>query len=317
MSHVLELRPVRSQEIAQWAQLTMEGLPCEDLPDEAEYARVFVDEPEESRRTAYLAWSGDRPVARLRLQQEDDSATTWAIGLAADLQSPELAAAVVAAIEDWARTAHARQLSAEVGADLAGAFVATGHRPRRLRVRMRAKLERRPAPCPLPMREVHLASEEELQAIARLYYESYLGTIDDEGEGPEGALAEVRHIAEGQYGTFLAACSLALEHDGRLAGAALVTEWREAALLAEVMIQPDHRGRGYARPLIQAAMNACLDAGWQEMVLTVTLGNVPAEGLYRRMGFRPDSGCEWHFFEKDLDGDGNASTASVRSTEIP
>ncbi|RPI58006.1 MAG: GNAT family N-acetyltransferase [Chloroflexi bacterium] len=316
MIHKVELLPVRTKEIAHWARLTVEGLACVELAGEAEAAREFMDEPKESRQRAYLAWSGGRPVARLRLKEEGERARTWAIGLAPEARTPALRTAVVKAAEEWARGSGARQLLSEVETDMAGAFAAAGHRTQRVRVSMRARLERRPVLCELPMHHVYLAGEDEAQALARLYYESYLGTIDDEGEGPEGALAEARKTAEGEYGTFLPACSFALEREGALAGAVLVTEAEDAVLLAEVMVHPLARGRGYARPLIQAAINASLDAGWQEMILMVTLGNVPAEGLYRRMGFRPDPGCEWHYFDKDLDRDGNESMTTARGEGI-
>ncbi|HSJ52285.1 MAG TPA: GNAT family N-acetyltransferase [Anaerolineae bacterium] len=316
MIYKLELRPVRDREVSHWARLTMEGLACSELADEAEVAADFMDEPEESRRMAYLAWSSNRPVARLRLKEQGDRATAWAIGFSAEARTPELGTALVGAVENWARVSGARRLLCELEADAAAAFGAAGYRRQRVRVNMRARLERRPVLCERPMHHVYLDREDELQAMARLYHETYLGTIDDEGEGPEGALAEARQTAEGGYGTFLPACSFALESEGALAAAVLVTEARDAVLLAEVMVHPRHRGRGYARSLIQAAMNASLDSGWQEMVLTVTLGNVPAEGLYRRMGFRPEPGCEWHFLEKDLARQGGAPLTNARSLEI-
>jgi len=300
MSEELTLRQVGSTEVIHWARLTVQGLPCERSKDVDAMVQEFSAEPEESKRAAYLAWHGGRPVARLRLKQEDGTATTWAIGFTPEPVAPELDSALVRAVEDLVCAWGARRLLCELQGKAASAFAAAGYRTQRVRVNMRGKLIRRPVICDLPMHPISLDDEDQAQAMAHLYHESYLGTIDDEGEDLEEALAEVHRTRAGEYGPFLPACSFALKDGGRLAGAVLVTQDEDAVLLAEVMVHPRYRGRGYARPLIQAAMNASLDAGWQEMTLTVTLGNVPAEGLYRRMGFREKPGCEWYYLVKEL-----------------
>jgi GNAT superfamily N-acetyltransferase len=162
---------------------------------------------------------------------------------------------------------------------------------------------RRPVVCDRTPRHPRPDDEADVEAIGQLYYNAYRGAIDDIGQSPADAMNEAKETLGGYFGRFLANCSFILDGNDGLAGATLVTEaYEETALLAEVMVHPGYRGRGYARPLIQAAMNACLDEGWKKMILTVTRNNVPAEGLYRRMGFEEEPGTEFYQMEKKLAG---------------
>jgi GNAT superfamily N-acetyltransferase len=168
---------------------------------------------------------------------------------------------------------------------------------------MMAEPVRQPVICDQALRHPQPDDEADVEALGRLYYDAYRGAVDDIGQSPADAMHEARETIAGYFGRFLAGCSFVLDGQDGLAGATLVTEASEdTALLAEVMVHPAYRGKGYARPLIQAAMNACLDEGWHKMILTVTRNNVPAEGLYRRMGFEEERGTEFYQLEKRLAG---------------
>jgi RimJ/RimL family protein N-acetyltransferase len=60
---------------------------------------------------------------------------------------------------------------------------------------------------------------------------------------------------------------------------------RHKAHLFSMYVDAGHRGSGLAWQLVEAVVAAARDAGAVVLHLTVTVGNVPAQRLYRRMGF--------------------------------
>jgi RimJ/RimL family protein N-acetyltransferase len=83
------------------------------------------------------------------------------------------------------------------------------------------------------------------------------------------------------------------DEGGRVAGYALMGPARDddAAGLGElgaIYLDPDARGRGYGRPLLQAAVAELASAGFDAVVLWVLTANAPARRFYERAGFRPD-----------------------------
>jgi GNAT superfamily N-acetyltransferase len=230
------------------------------------------------------------------------------VGLHPEVAAEGLQPAFLAAVERRARREGAQHLVLALSLPLARSLdsmvAAAGYRLAKRRVTMEAPLVRRPASCPRPMRPVRPDDAGEAEALARVMLESYAGGIDYEGETLDETLDEVRRVMGDGWGPFLPDCSFVLLGDeGEPGGAALVTqEVADETWLCEVFVHPRYRGQGCARPLIQAAMNACLDRGYARMGLMVTLGNVPAEGLYRRLGFAEEEGSEEHHFEKELTG---------------
>jgi len=80
---------------------------------------------------------------------------------------------------------------------------------------------------------------------------------------------------------------------GRVAGYALAAPARDddATGLGEleaIYLDPDARGRGLGRPLLDAALAALARAGFTTVVLWVLTANAPARRFYERAGFRPD-----------------------------
>jgi ribosomal protein S18 acetylase RimI-like enzyme len=130
--------------------------------------------------------------------------------------------------------------------------------------------------CPTAADEVQLAS---------LMYHAYLGTIDYEGEDEAAALEEVRRTFAGQYGSFLWSASRVMERDAALASAALLTRWEGKPFVAFSMTRPEFKRRGLARACLESAVNQLLLEGEQELWLAVTLANVAAMSLYRKLGF--------------------------------
>jgi ribosomal protein S18 acetylase RimI-like enzyme len=153
------------------------------------------------------------------------------------------------------------------------------------RIPMEFRLRRETIRLDAPCRPVRATDRQDL---AILLYAAYHGTIDDEGETFADALAEIDKLFAGGYGEFLANCSFVTEEGEFLASACLITWWppHDAPLVAFTMTRPAARKRGLARNLLQASMNALLDAGYERLTLIVTDGNAPARRLYASLGFR-------------------------------
>lgn len=123
------------------------------------------------------------------------------------------------------------------------------------------------------------------EALAALLSAAYAGTIDDEGETPEQALAEIDRTMGGAYGPYLGDCSFLVEAEGQPVAASLITGWKEAPLVAFVMVAPPFQGRGLGELVLRQSMGALWERGEAELVLFVTDGNTPAQRLYARLGF--------------------------------
>jgi ribosomal protein S18 acetylase RimI-like enzyme len=305
----VQVRVVADDEIATWARVS--AATVDEGEDEAKVAAELANASPYWRHRSWLAWlagSGDGPdarkaIARLRMELNGRRAMAWSIGVLPEAFAQGLEPALLRGIEVSARAAGAQHLLLQVTSGRVATAGRAGYRLLKSRVEMVADLEPKPVASDARLRHPRPDDEAEVQSLGRLYYEAYRGTIDDEGDTPEEALEETRRCLRGGYGRFLADCSYVLDADaaGELAGAALITHETDGeALLAEAIVHPRYRGQGYARPLIQSAMNACVHRGYRRMWLMVTRHNVPAEGLYRRLGFREEPGSEVYQLEKEL-----------------
>ncbi len=131
-------------------------------------------------------------------------------------------------------------------------------------------------------------TSERKEQLARLMLCAYRGSVDDEGETFEDAVAEVGRTIEGGYGTLLTNCSfLHREQRGsRIISASIVTLYRGAPLLAFSMTHPDHVRRGLAGSLLAASIVALQAEGHSLLNLSVHRDNEAAIALYRSFGFR-------------------------------
>ncbi len=123
------------------------------------------------------------------------------------------------------------------------------------------------------------------EALADLMLDAYRGTIDDEGETLEDAIAEVDRTFAGEYGDFLGAFSRVLERERQLASACLITLFEGKPWLSVSMTRPRWTRQGFAGGLLNECLNLLAEARYQEIGLIVTEGNSAAEELYRSLGF--------------------------------
>jgi len=86
-------------------------------------------------------------------------------------------------------------------------------------------------------------------------------------------------------------CWMAQDSIGQLIGhLELVLDWEnQVSRLARVIVAPDHRGKGYASPMVEQALeHAFVQDGMKRVELNVYPQNSAAVNTYRRLGFREE-----------------------------
>jgi RimJ/RimL family protein N-acetyltransferase len=136
--------------------------------------------------------------------------------------------------------------------------------------------------------QLRAAQPGDIDALAELMIEAYLGTVDYDGETVAEARDEVQAYLDGERGgpPLLAESRLALA--GRLlVGACLAAEWRERRLplIAYVMTRAGWKRCGVGKRVLQATLQALFQAGHREVRAVITEGNTPSEVLLGGMGF--------------------------------
>ena len=101
----------------------------------------------------------------------------------------------------------------------------------------------------------------------------------------EALVAQVASEFALQFKPHRERCFIA-ELDGRVVGSAFVVEKSDAiAKLRLVYVEPDMRGIGVSRRLLEACMKFASDAGYRRMMLWTNRNLVAARGLYSSTGF--------------------------------
>jgi len=125
-------------------------------------------------------------------------------------------------------------------------------------------------------------------ALGTLMSDAYRGTVDDDGETPEEALAEAQGAIGGAWGPLIEDASLmALAGDDVVAAVITVRDVSNgmSPLLAFALTDPAWQRRGIGGWLIRESICRLASLGVTELHLAVTRGS-PAQRLYERLGFR-------------------------------
>jgi L-amino acid N-acyltransferase YncA len=126
-------------------------------------------------------------------------------------------------------------------------------------------------------------------SLAELMLDAYRGTIDDDGETFDYALAEVNAFLAGERGgqPWLMVSYLALV-DTHVVGACLTGEWhkRQLPIIAYVMTSANWKKRGIGRRLLHRVLQALSEDGYPEVRAVITEGNKPSENLFLQTGFQ-------------------------------
>jgi ribosomal-protein-alanine N-acetyltransferase len=77
----------------------------------------------------------------------------------------------------------------------------------------------------------------------------------------------------------------AFDHSGRLVGYICLMQLLDEGHIMNVAVDPDLRGSGVGRMLVQKVLDHCRDTGATFVSLEVRESNLPAITLYRKMGF--------------------------------
>lgn len=137
--------------------------------------------------------------------------------------------------------------------------------------------------------ELRPAQVANASAMADLMLDAYRGTIDDDGETIEDALAEVQAYLAGRRGgqPWLTISCLAFADD-RLVGACLVGEWseRQLPIIAYLLVRAEWKRRGVGRQMLSTVLNVLKEKGSPEVRAVITQGNEPSENLFHQLGFQ-------------------------------
>jgi RimJ/RimL family protein N-acetyltransferase len=125
-------------------------------------------------------------------------------------------------------------------------------------------------------------TKDDLDGLAQLMLDAYLGTIDYEDEDLDDAIEEVRSFFED--GHPLLAHSYLVEVGGTVASAILVSRSEGKPFIGYVMTLPAHKNHGLARRVTTAALESLAREGHKTVVLYITDGNRPSEALFRSVG---------------------------------
>jgi RimJ/RimL family protein N-acetyltransferase len=135
-----------------------------------------------------------------------------------------------------------------------------------------------------PVEGIRPISPDDLEALAALMLDAYIGTIDYEGEDLQDAVDEVGEYLKGMP---LLDHSYAVEVDGDLSSAVLVTLIEDRPFIGYVMTRAAHKNHGLARTVTSHALASLARAGHDKVVFYVTDGNRPSEALFRSLGATP------------------------------
>jgi len=115
---------------------------------------------------------------------------------------------------------------------------------------------------------------------------AYQGTIDHEGESLEQCEQEMQDVISGKYGRLIEEASNLILVGNEAVAACLVTMWKEKPLIAFSMADPGQQRKGFSKALIEKAMESLRSLQEPVLYLVVTDGNLPAQNLYYKVGFK-------------------------------
>jgi GNAT superfamily N-acetyltransferase len=148
---------------------------------------------------------------------------------------------------------------------------------------MQAMLREMPCPTEPGLR---IPTPADIDQLASLMLDAYVGTVDYEGEDEHDALIQVHKTISGESGSFVWSCSRVIERRSVLASATLITRWENRPFVAFTMTRPEFKRLGLARACMVNAMQALVAHGEHEVRLMATLENAAANALYQTLGFR-------------------------------
>ena len=151
-------------------------------------------------------------------------------------------------------------------------------------------------------RSVRRAEEADAQVIGRLLHD-FNTEFEESTPGPQAVADRVRELMDSE--------DFAVLLVGSGPNGLAVLRFRPSiyspaleCYLAELYVQPGHRGQGLGRALIEAAIDLARERGANFMDLGTSEDDVAARALYERMGFtnreRGPDGPVMYVYEREL-----------------
>ena len=135
---------------------------------------------------------------------------------------------------------------------------------------------------PPPNLRVRPISRDDLDGLASLMLDAYMGTIDYEGEDLEDAVQEVRSFLDDPH--TLMDRSFAVDDEGAIVSAVLVSLSAGEPFIGYVMTRASHKNQGLARLVTNTALEKLADDDHERVVFYITDGNAPSEALFDSLG---------------------------------
>lgn len=118
---------------------------------------------------------------------------------------------------------------------------------------------------------------DDYDALLALWQRAGLHSLKPQGRDSRDSLA--RQFASGVQ------TILGLEVDGRLAGAVVATHDSRKGWINRLVVDPDHRRRGYAAQLIAAAEGVLREQGMRVMAALIEDDNPASLALFQQAGY--------------------------------
>lgn len=145
------------------------------------------------------------------------------------------------------------------------------------------------APSP-PILGLRDSRPDDVAPLIRLHQRAYEDHFDrylflTDPDPARNAELEMQGILGGRWGEFLPWASWVVDGPDAMVAASLVVRAPYGPLIADVMVDPSHRGRRLGAAVVGATIRALRGRGESVIVLNVTDGNRRAVRLYERLGF--------------------------------
>ena len=275
----LRLEPLQTVDAETYWRVYVAGrtdLPTRSVPLHIER---YLALPKEEQRTHYAIRQGEALIGTVRLLP--DTITGISIDPA---HAGEAMPAIIRAV-DLLRSGGAGAITASFDEAYEGDFEAIGFHRTFARMRMEGPTRRLPQP-PIPLKP---PEEAEVPQLARFFMDVYQDHMEQVYGMHVGTEEDWRGymtgILRGETGRFMPEASYVSLDGERLVGAILLSHWMGSPLVSELGVAPDHRRRGIATALLSAASTRLAALDEPQWALYVTVGNEPAIGLYRVLGF--------------------------------
>jgi len=289
----ITIKPASPEDAAAWL-----GLQAFEGGEQAEeevaklYAQYQAAEPL-TATNRHLIWQGEQAIGRYVL---------YPIGSVVELRSfrlnpahfAEAGALVMQMVVEQARLAGARLIIAQHAATYSPLFLAAYFKQTTRTQMKRTLASWQPQPIKLPtgvsLRPARLDDEQE---AARMMFAHYRGTFDSDFSSDHTQVQhDIRAIFGNEYSRFDPANSLIAEDEaGQAVGNLLFGDMGHSkgewlAWVLDISLAAAWRGRGLGKAMLTQAINNAQAANYRTFGLMVTIGNWPAQSLYRSFGLR-------------------------------